>query len=216
MTGAVEQIKAIIVSVAQALGVDPKLALATAQQESGFNPDAIGDSGHSVGLFQLNDRGEGAGMTVAQRQDPTVNARIALTQIGNVARDHPDWSPGEIAAAAQRPKDRAGYARSVNAIYGGTAAPSSSPTSSAVSSLGFPNPFDAIGAANDFIGGLNPANIGGDIVNGLFRLSVFATLLAAGAALVVLGGWRAVTQTQAYRSAKEATSSAAKVAAVAA
>ena len=81
-------VRTIITNVANELGVDPKLALAIAQQESGFNPNAIGDSGNSVGLFQLNIMGEGAGMTVAQREDPETNARIALTQVAAVAKQH--------------------------------------------------------------------------------------------------------------------------------
>ena len=34
-------------------GVDPALALAVAHQESEFNPHAVGDHGHSLGVFQL-------------------------------------------------------------------------------------------------------------------------------------------------------------------
>ena len=35
-------------------GVDPALALALVERESGFNPNAIGDSGKSFGLFQIH------------------------------------------------------------------------------------------------------------------------------------------------------------------
>lgn len=111
-------VKSIIIRVANELGVDPQLALAIAQQESGFDPNSIGDNGHSVGLFQLNDQGEGAGMTVAQRQDPETNARIALTQVAAVAKAHPDWSPGQIAAAAQRPRDQVAYSAAIDGIMG--------------------------------------------------------------------------------------------------
>ena len=44
-------------------------AIANAIGESGLNPDAVGDSGHSVGVFQLHDQGGGHGMTHAQRSD---------------------------------------------------------------------------------------------------------------------------------------------------
>ncbi|MCK6544408.1 transglycosylase SLT domain-containing protein [Myxococcota bacterium] len=40
--------------------------------ESGGNPNAIGDNGHSVGLFQMHDQGAGHGMSVEQRKDPRV------------------------------------------------------------------------------------------------------------------------------------------------
>lgn len=115
-------IVALVTQVAQSLGVDPKLAVAIMLQESGGNPDAIGDNGHSVGLFQLNDQGEGAGMTVQAREDPATNATIALREVAAVAQAHPDWSPGQIAAAAQRPADQTAYAASVNALYNGQAA----------------------------------------------------------------------------------------------
>lgn len=41
--------------------------------ESGGRPDAVGDDGHSVGLFQLHDRGYGYGMGDS-RFDPETNA----------------------------------------------------------------------------------------------------------------------------------------------
>jgi hypothetical protein len=99
-----------------------RIAMATVQQESGGNPNAVGDSGHSVGLFQLNDQGEGAGMSVAAREDPRANASIAMRVIAQQLAAHPNWTPGQVAAAAQRPANPAAYANSVNSIYnGGTA-----------------------------------------------------------------------------------------------
>lgn len=65
-------------------GVDPLIALALAKAESSLNPNAIGDQGHSVGLFQLHDRGQGAGLSVAQRQDPNLNASTFLGQHGDL------------------------------------------------------------------------------------------------------------------------------------
>jgi hypothetical protein len=41
--------------------------------ESGGRADAVGDSGHSVGLFQLHDQGYGTGMG-DHRYDPEINA----------------------------------------------------------------------------------------------------------------------------------------------
>ena len=41
-----------IIDAANAQGVDPNLALAVAQQESGFNPNAVSSAG-AIGVFQL-------------------------------------------------------------------------------------------------------------------------------------------------------------------
>lgn len=49
----VDNIKQIIIDEANKQGVDPQLALAVAQHESGFNPNAKGDGGKSFGLFQI-------------------------------------------------------------------------------------------------------------------------------------------------------------------
>ena len=50
-------------------------AIANAWHESRLNPEAVGDNGQSVGLFQLYDRGAGAGMTVEERKNPKTNTR---------------------------------------------------------------------------------------------------------------------------------------------
>lgn len=112
-------VREIITQVANRLGVPADLAIAIAQVESGLNPRAIGDGGHSVGLFQLHDQGEGAGMSVQERMDPVRNAEVALSQVARVLREHPDWSPGDVAAAAQRPADRRAYAQAVNRVLAG-------------------------------------------------------------------------------------------------
>lgn len=115
-TGQPQNIQDIIAEVAREEGVPVELALAIAQEESGFDPKAVGDNGHSIGLFQLNDEGEGHGMTVAQREDPRTNAQIALRQVAAVLKQNPNMDWGSVAAAAQRPLDRVGYANSINNI----------------------------------------------------------------------------------------------------
>src|SRR5215468_11883315 len=47
-----------------------------AKAESNWNTDAIGDNGHSVGLWQMHDQGLGAGMTVAERADPDISCEV--------------------------------------------------------------------------------------------------------------------------------------------
>jgi hypothetical protein len=53
-------------------------AVVNAYAESGLNPRAVGDGGASVGLFQLHIKGAGAGLSVAQRMDPTLNTQRIL------------------------------------------------------------------------------------------------------------------------------------------
>lgn len=115
-----------ITSVARQLGVDVNLALATAYQESGFNPTAVGDNGSSFGIYQLHRGGELGTLTQTQANDPTRNAQVSLSVVRSVANKSPGASPGTIAAAAQRPANRAGYAASVDSLYselGGTYLP---------------------------------------------------------------------------------------------
>jgi murein DD-endopeptidase MepM/ murein hydrolase activator NlpD len=114
-----ETIRQLITRIAQEEGVDPLLALAIAQHESGLNPRAVGDGGHSIGLFQLHDAGEGAGMSVQERQDPEANARIAIHTIAQVQKARPELSnnPGALAVAAQRPDNTNNvYANAINGI----------------------------------------------------------------------------------------------------
>jgi hypothetical protein len=114
-----ESIAQLITRIAAEEGVDPALAIAMARQESGLNPSAVGDQGHSVGLFQLNDQGMGYGMGQA-RYDPETNARTALRSLAQTIQKNPGVrDPGRLAAMSQRPADPNGYARSINAMLGG-------------------------------------------------------------------------------------------------
>lgn len=116
-------VAAIAANIASTYGVDStrlvNIALATMQQESGGNPQAVGDNGTSFGLFQLNEGGELGKLTRQQAFDPNINARTAITVIAQTLKANPQMSDGQIAAAAQRPADQSGYAASVNAILGG-------------------------------------------------------------------------------------------------
>jgi murein DD-endopeptidase MepM/ murein hydrolase activator NlpD len=98
---------------------DVDLLLATAFQESGFDNAAVGDQGHSVGPFQENDRGRGAGLSAAQRADAAAAARRAIREFAAVRAKHPDVSRGAWAALAQRPADQSGYAANINRMLGG-------------------------------------------------------------------------------------------------
>ena len=104
-----------ITQAANEYGVPVNLALATAQVESGLNPNAVGDNGTSFGLFQLHRGGELGSMSPQQAFDPLTNARRALSEFANVKKYNPNVSGGQWAALAQRPADAVGYAAKVNA-----------------------------------------------------------------------------------------------------
>ncbi|MCW2972542.1 MAG: hypothetical protein JWN72_815 [Thermoleophilia bacterium] len=109
---------ATVASVAKQVGVDPVAAVAMMLVESGGNAHAVGDGGTSFGLFQLHEGGmlSSAGLSSTQAFDPATNARVSLTSLAHQQRIGPDRSPGEIAAASQRPADPAGYAKRVDAM----------------------------------------------------------------------------------------------------
>ena len=119
-----------IVDVANKLGVDPILALADATKESGtpgnvasIDPNAVGDNGSSFGVYQLhwggelNDLGTTFDAARARALDATTNAETALSRFAAVAKAHPEYTPGQVAAAAQRPADPVGYAADVDRAY---------------------------------------------------------------------------------------------------
>lgn len=79
--------------------------------ESGGRPDAIGDSGHSVGLLQLHDQGLGRGMSVEERMDPEANLRRGIDYHARYLKAY----GGDIGASVTA--HNAGGA-AVNAAYG--------------------------------------------------------------------------------------------------
>jgi hypothetical protein len=67
----------VILRVFREAGFPPVVgmaAVANAYAESALNPNAVGDSGASIGLFQLHERGVGSGMSAEARRDPETNA----------------------------------------------------------------------------------------------------------------------------------------------
>lgn len=110
----VMQNAAIVAQVAKEKGVDPATAVAAMLVESGGNARAIGDRGTSHGLFQLHKGGELGNLTPQQAYNPVTNANVALSEFTKHAHR---GSPGEIAAAAQRPANPHAYAAKVNRMY---------------------------------------------------------------------------------------------------
>lgn len=77
-----EQIRALIADEARRQGVDPRLALAVAMQESYLNPNAVGDRGKSKGLFQLQPAAAiDAGIDPQRRGEVDLNIRGGVTYL---------------------------------------------------------------------------------------------------------------------------------------
>ena len=80
------------VPIAQKYGVPLRTALAMVLQESGGNPNAVGDGGRSIGLGQIQDataRNPGYGvapMDPAQRTDPAANLDFSLNYLTSKGR----------------------------------------------------------------------------------------------------------------------------------
>lgn len=174
-----------ITSVAQQLGVDPNLALATAYKESGFNPTAVGDKGSSFGLFQLHRGGELGSLTQQQAFDPSTNARTALSVLANIRGI---GSPGDVAAAAQRPADPAAYAKVVNGYYAAlTGGSVGTINTTGVPTQGSPTLYGSAEAPSDALtndeGYLFQITNPGPIPNLSMRRSTARKIIGAGAAV---------------------------------
>lgn len=102
-----------IATVARNLGIDPRLAVADAYQESKLNPQAVGDNGTSFGVFQLHKGGELGSLTPTQAFDVDTNSVTALSVF---KKNQGTYSGGTLAAKSQRPADPIGYAASVDSL----------------------------------------------------------------------------------------------------
>lgn len=72
-----EGMRSYVRQVVTDTGCDGPVLCGIADLESHWNPLAVGDSGHSIGLTQLHDGGLGAGLSIEQRQDPRINLGTA-------------------------------------------------------------------------------------------------------------------------------------------
>ena len=98
---------AMLNRIGQKYNVPPMFLKAVMLSESGGRPDAVGDDGHSVGLFQLYDRGYGAGMGDT-RYDPQANADRAAQGLAEA------WHAGAKAGFTGEYAVRAAYDYSFN------------------------------------------------------------------------------------------------------
>jgi hypothetical protein len=87
--------------------VPPLLLKAVMLAESGGRPDAVGDNGHSVGLFQLHDQGYGYQMGDS-RYDPETNAERATKGLAEA------WHAGQREGYSGEFAVRAAYDYSFN------------------------------------------------------------------------------------------------------
>ena len=186
-------IEQAIVGVAQAAGVDPRLALATASLESGFNPTAVGDGGTSYGLFQLHQGGELGNLTPQQAFQPVTNAQVALGVIAQAQAANPGGDPGAIAAAAQRPADPAAYAAAVDSIYANPAFLPQVPASASLTSISLPpgvaalNPFGPVGVAATAVGGSLLSGLSTSVGKDALQIGLTIVFTLAGLGLIALG-----------------------------
>lgn len=120
-----------IAQQAKAMGVDPKLAVALAYQESRFNPEAKGGKGE-IGLMQVMPAtGKMLGFSEEDLRNPEANIRAGLTYLKqgmdryqdpvlaaagyNAGMDHPYFTDPEKNPLPASTKD---YLKSINAIGG--------------------------------------------------------------------------------------------------
>jgi hypothetical protein len=91
-------------SVFDRYGVPAAVWYPIAYAESGFNPDAVGDNGASIGLFQINRvNGQGIGYTADQLRDPVTNAEVAARAIVPAYRAlESQVAPSQLAAEVAR------------------------------------------------------------------------------------------------------------------
>lgn len=79
------------------LGFLAGAAVANAWAESRLRPDAVGDGGASVGLFQLNDgspAAAGYGMSVSARKNPDTNTQRIIDVARATGAELQDGQPG--------------------------------------------------------------------------------------------------------------------------
>ena len=102
-----DQWDGILNRIGQKFNVPPLFLKAVMLSESGGRPDAVGDNGHSVGLFQLHDQGYGAGMGDT-RYDPETNADRGARGLAEA------WHAGDKAGFSGENAVRAAYNYSFN------------------------------------------------------------------------------------------------------
>lgn len=103
----------LVAAIRQLGGNLAPLLLATTLVESGGRLNAVGDGGMSIGPYQMHSRGRGYKVPAAKRMDPVFSTKSALAEFLRFRAK--GLSGPELAYAAQRPADKAGYIRKIAA-----------------------------------------------------------------------------------------------------
>lgn len=133
-------IPTLVATAATNAGLDPQLALAVANQESGFNPSAVSSAG-AVGVMQLMP-GTAASLGVTNSLDPTQNVQGGVTYLNQLLTEFGgnqtealaayNWGPGNVSNAISQygsnwlsyaPAETQNYVASIQGSLGSTAAP---------------------------------------------------------------------------------------------
>lgn len=149
-----QNMAALIRQIGARQGLTPaqiRMMLATARVESGLRADAVGDGGHSFGLFQHNRFGAG-GQNAERFRDPVVSIRERARWF----KERNITTP-EGAYALQRPADRASYIRKLTAALGGGGAELNAPIGLGAEMPGLPSADDPVAAR---LAGLGAARAG--------------------------------------------------------
>lgn len=137
---------------------DPLWEATLLHEDAGLDPTIIThekDGSTSVGLFQLNNRGIGSGLSLADEQDPVKNAHYAAAAMGQGfyhdltflstdlrARmrsiENSGW-PGNLSQDAARQADLSAIAGSTGAIAGGVGGVWNGAAPAIGNALGFPS-----------------------------------------------------------------------------
>lgn len=114
-----QNIPALITQIGHEQGLSPaqiRAMIATSKQESGWDPNAIGDNGSSYGLFQHHVGG--AGGSSHDSANDYLNPVKSITERAKWFKKN-NIRGGTGAAALQRPANPSGYAHDVDAILSG-------------------------------------------------------------------------------------------------
>jgi soluble lytic murein transglycosylase-like protein len=122
----IDQIKQMITAAAVQKGLDPGLALAVAETESSFNPNAKSGVG-AMGLFQLMPK-TAASYGVSNAFDPAQNINAGVSMLADLNRQYDgdlpsilaayNWGSGNLASGAPLPTETQNYIAKISRILG--------------------------------------------------------------------------------------------------